>query len=310
MTPRISIIIPAYNAARWLGQTIKSALDQTWPAKEIIVVDDGSRDDTLAVAGGFVSAGVRVLTQQNRGASAARNTGLGFAQGEYIQFLDADDLLAPNKLEEQVQLLQERGGTHLSSSAWARFVHHPAEAIFTVQPNWRDLSGVEFLQLHYEAMCMMQPAAWLAHRSVIDRVGPWNESLSLNDDGEYFARVALAAGQIVFCRQARSFYRSELRDSLSQRKDHRALKSLYESVELTVGHLLAADQSPRTLAAAAFAWKWAAFELYPGAPELSLAAESKSKKLGGSPRPFPGSGRFRVAAALLGWRNAKRLLSP
>ena len=100
MTELVSILIPAYNAERWLGATIESALAQTWPAKEIIVVDDGSTDRTLAVARGFGDRGVQVITQANRGAAAARNTALRAARGAWIQFLDADDLLNPRKIEQ------------------------------------------------------------------------------------------------------------------------------------------------------------------------------------------------------------------
>ena len=154
---------------------------------------------------------------------------------------------------------------------------------------------------------MMQPAAWLAPRAVLDRAGPWNEALSLNDDGEYFARVALAARQILFCPDARSYYRSGVSSSLSRRKDRRALASYFHSVELTAAHLSAADSSPRTRAALAYAWKWLAFEMYPGAPELADRAERESLALGGSSAPFPGARKFQLLASLLGWRLARRL---
>ena len=307
MTPLVSIIIPCYNAEPWLAAAVESALGQTWPATETIVVDDGSRDGSLALARTFEPRGVRVLAQANRGAAAARNAGLAAARGAFIQFLDADDLLAPDKLAAQMRVLVPAGDRALSSSAWARFQREPAEARFTPQANWRDLSGVEFLQLHYEQGCMMQPAAWLASRALLDRAGPWDETLSLNDDGEYFARVMLAAERIVFCAAGRSYYRSALARSLSGRRDRRALESLFRSVELTINHLLAVDRSPRSLAAAAYAWKWTAFELYPGAPDLSRAAEERSRKLGGTPKPFPAGGRFQLLARVLGWRLAKRL---
>jgi glycosyltransferase involved in cell wall biosynthesis len=102
---KVSIIIPAYNAEKWIGETLESALAQTWSRKEVIVVDDGSRDNTLSVAQGLASAKVKVLRQDNAGASAARNRGLALAQGELIQFLDADDLLAPDKVARQMQTL-------------------------------------------------------------------------------------------------------------------------------------------------------------------------------------------------------------
>ncbi|MDO8541021.1 MAG: glycosyltransferase family A protein [Opitutaceae bacterium] len=303
----VSIIVPCFNAERWVGAAIESAVGQTWPAKEIIVVLDGSTDGSREVVQRYRFRGVVVIEQSNRGAAAARNRGLAQARGEFIQFLDADDLLAPDKLERQLEVLGGLGDRLLSSSAWARFRADPGEARFTPQPNWRDLSGPEFLMLHYEERCMMHPAAWLAPRALLDRAGPWDETLTLNDDGEYFARVMLAADRIVFSNTARSYYRSDVPDSLSGRRDRRSLDSLYRSVELTVAHLLAADSSARARAAAAYGWKWTAFELFPGAPDLSRHAEQNSRNLGGSPRPFPAGGRFQLAARLLGWRMAKRI---
>src|SRR5438874_10844901 len=103
MKPLVSILIPAYNAEPWIANTIKSALDQTWSRTEIIVVDDGSRDQTLQVARQFASKNVSVVTQENRGASAARNKALELCQGDYIQWLDADDLLSSDKIEGQME---------------------------------------------------------------------------------------------------------------------------------------------------------------------------------------------------------------
>jgi glycosyltransferase involved in cell wall biosynthesis len=305
--PIVSIIIPCYNSARWIAATLDSALAQTWPQKEIVLINDGSTDDSLAIARRFESRHVRIIDQPNRGAAAARNAGVRASRGEYVQFLDADDLLAPDKIAQQMPILQARGPGTIASGAWARFQTDPLEAKFVSYPNWRNLTGVEFLQIHYETGSMMHPAAWLASRSLLERAGPWNESLTLNDDGEYFGRVILAAAGIVFCPEARAYYRSGLEASLSGRTDRRALTSLYGSVALTVDHLLAADASARTRAAAAYAWKWTAFELYPGAPDLSRAAEERSRALGGSTRPFPAGGRFQLASRLLGWRLAKRL---
>jgi glycosyltransferase involved in cell wall biosynthesis len=310
MASLVSIIIPCYNAEPWLAAALDSALAQTWPEKEIVVVNDGSRDQSLAVARRHQALGVQVIDQPNRGASAARNAGLRAARGAFVQFLDADDLLAPDKIERQMGVLADRGDRWLASGEWARFDRDPAAAVLAPPTNWRDLTGVEFLQLSYEELTMMHPAAWLAPRGLLDRAGPWDESLSLNDDGEYFARVMLAAERIVFCPAARSYYRSNLSGSLSGGGDRRALESLYRSAELTVSHLLGADGSPRSRAAAAYAWKWMAFELYPGAPDLSRQAERNSWALGGSRRPFPAGGRFRLVAKLLGWRRAKRLVLP
>src|SRR3984885_14720915 len=92
--PLVSIVIPAYNAEKWIADTLRSAIAQTWERKEIIVVDDGSTDQTHAIARQFEAQGVRVVKQENQGASAARNKAFSLSHGDHIQWLDADDLLA------------------------------------------------------------------------------------------------------------------------------------------------------------------------------------------------------------------------
>src|SRR4029450_13201330 len=109
MKPLVSILIPAYNAERWIADTIRSALLQTWPRKEIIVVDDGSTDRTLQAARHFASPTVSIVTQENQGASAARNRAFELCQGDYIQWLDADDLLALDKIAKQVEASDRYG---------------------------------------------------------------------------------------------------------------------------------------------------------------------------------------------------------
>ncbi len=106
MQPLVSIIIPFYNAERYLSATLQSAIDQTWNNKEIIVVDDGSTDRSIELITNFKSDKVKLYQQQNKGAAAARNLGLSHAKGEYVQFLDADDLLSKDKIEKQVLALQ------------------------------------------------------------------------------------------------------------------------------------------------------------------------------------------------------------
>src|SRR5262252_8996544 len=96
--PLVSILIPSFNAERWIRQTLESAVNQDYSHKEVILVDDGSTDRTLEIARTFESRVVRVIAQSNSGAPAARNRALAHAQGEYIQWLDADDLLAPSKI--------------------------------------------------------------------------------------------------------------------------------------------------------------------------------------------------------------------
>lgn len=310
MTPTVSILIPCYNAKRWLAATLESALAQTWPATEIIVINDGSTDDSLAVARKFAPRGVRIVDQPNSGASAARNHGLRLAAGDFIQFLDADDLLSPGKIAAQMTLLATRPPGTLATCAWGRFRDDPAAARFVDDAVFRDFTAVDFLVLAGDTGAMLHPSCWLVPRAVVERAGPWDETLSLNDDGEYFARIMLASAGIAFCADpaARSYYRSGLGGSLSQQRGEKARRSQFRSIELIAAHLQAAEASPRTRRAAANYYRRFVHDFFPFPADLMRAAETRIAALGGSTLPAPPMGpRSAALARLVGWRNVSRL---
>jgi glycosyltransferase involved in cell wall biosynthesis len=308
--PLVSIIIPCFNAEAWLAETLESGLAQTWPEKEIIVINDGSRDDSLSVARRFESRGVTVVGQPNRGASAARNHGLRLARGEFIQFLDADDLLAPGKIAAQMELLATRPAGSIASCAWGRFQDDPARTEFCDDAVFRDFVAVDFLVLGADRGVMMHPSAWLVPRNVLDRAGPWNESLTLNDDGEYFCRVLLAGTGVAFCPgpAARSFYRSGLPGSLSQRRGERARRSQFHSVELITAHLLATEDSARIRRAAANYYQRFIHDFFPFPADLMQTAKVRAAELGGATLDAPPMGpRTRLLASFIGWKLVWRL---
>ncbi len=305
--PVVSIVIPCHNAAPWLADTLESALAQTAPSQEIILVDDGSTDESRAIAGRFGERGVHTIAQPRRGAAAARNAGLREARGEFVQFLDADDLLSPDKIDRQVRLLEAAGPDQVASCAWGRFEGAPAEARFVDDAVFRDLSPVEFLLLAGDRGAMMHPAAWLAPRRLLEAAGPWDERLTLNDDGEYFCRVVLASRGIRFSADGRTYYRSRLESSLSQRADPRALRSLFLSVELFAEHLQTVEDSPRVRRSLANYYQRFVYSAYPEVPDLVRAATVRIASLGGATiRPEMGA-RTAMLARVLGWRAVWRL---
>jgi len=276
VTALVSIVIPCYNAEAWIAQAIESSLAQTWPQKEVIVVNDGSRDGSVAVARTFEGAGVRVIDQPNRGASAARNAGLDAARGEFLQYLDADDLLAPDKIERQMRAAAESGPGVLFSGTWGRFYGQPAAATFPPQP-----------------LCL--------------DAGPWDEHRDPDDDGEYFARVLLASRGVRFCREAVSYYRSGLTGSLSDTGSDRAWSAVYRSHGLTAERLRRAEDSPRTRHASATMFQRFIYESYPWAAECRRQAAAQVAALGGSGLEPEGGLKFQLARRFLGWRLARRL---
>jgi GT2 family glycosyltransferase len=307
MPPLVSILIPAYNAADWIAQTIQSALDQTWLNTEIIIVDDGSTDHTLDIANTFKHSKVHVLTQANQGAAAARNHALRRAQGDYIQFLDADDLLAPDKIEQQIKLLQTSPTNYIASGAWARFYRNPTDAAFKPEPLWQNMQPVDWLVCAWNGHWMMHPAAWLVPRSIAAAAGPWDERLSLNDDGEYFCRVVLASRSIQFCPEAKSYYRSGLAGSLSDWKSDAAYASACRAIAQCSQQLLYYEDSPRTRQACATLFQRFIYETYPAVSTLRQQAQQQVQKLGGTPLKPMGGPMFQRLSHLLGWRVAKHI---
>jgi glycosyltransferase involved in cell wall biosynthesis len=307
MQPLVSVLIPAYNCADWIGQTMQSVLAQTWPSLEIIVVDDGSTDQTLTIAQTFVSDRIQVFTQPNQGAATARNHAIDKAQGDYIQFLDADDLLAPDKIAQQIKLLQASPPNCIASGAWSRFYQHPREAAFTLDALWQHLSPVDWLIAAWQENLMMHPAAWLVPRSIIDAAGAWDESLSLNDDGEYFCRVILASQGVQFCGRAKSFYRSGIAGSLSGHKSDMAYQSAYHAIELCTQHLLDMESSPRTQVVCSMLFQRFIYETYPAVSALQKQAEQQVQALGGWTLAPSGSPTFEQLNQRFGWRMAKQI---
>lgn len=208
MQPLVSILIPSYNAKEWIAETLHSALGQTWARKEIIVVDDGSTDGTADVARRFASKQVSVVSVENQGAAAARNRAFQLSQGDYIQWLDADDLLMEDKIERQLGTLQlDEDKPMLLSSPWAYFYYRTQHARFVHTPLCDDLTAVEWLLRKMGENLHMQTATWLTSRKLCEAAGPWDKRLMSDDDGEYFCRVLLAAGQSRFVPETGVYYR-------------------------------------------------------------------------------------------------------
>jgi glycosyltransferase involved in cell wall biosynthesis len=310
----VSIIIPFYNSEKHIEDTIRSAMGQSWPNKEIILVDDGSIDQSLSIAKKYVSDQVKVYTQKNKGASAARNNGLNKAAGDYIQFLDADDLLGTNKIASQVKLLQSNPGKISVCST----VHFPDgknhcdfkpsdyEEAFLIdsEPLWflNNLWGG-----YTDNASMIQPNAWLVPKAIIDKGGPWNEELTLDDDGEFFCRVILASEGIVVARDTFNYYRKSPGKSLSTKKDLKSLQSAYASITLKQQHLRAFN-SDLTNKIITRSLTSLLADTYPEHKQLSARIMSDIKELGGTGyTPALGGRTIEYIKGIIGWKAARKM---
>src|SRR5207249_9922839 len=146
-------------------------------------------------------------TQANQGSCAARNKAFELCQGDYVQWLDADDLLSRDKIGKQMEIVERYGSKRtLLSSAWGYFMYRPAKAKFIPTPLWCDLSPTEWLTRKWEGNWHVQTASWLVSRELTEAAGSWDTRLLSDDDGEYFSRVIGISRAIRFITESRIYY--------------------------------------------------------------------------------------------------------
>lgn len=186
--PGVSVIIPAYNAERFVGEAIESVLAQTWRDLECIVVDDGSTDATGVIASGFDDPRVVVVSKKNeRTVALARNVGLDAARAPLIAFLDADDVWLPPKLEKQIALLRRRADVGLVVCGYAISDEQLHPRTIIVPDRWRlDLRD----WLLQQGNGIGVSSTGLLRRDVVDIVGRFNPLLSVSEDCDFATRVA------------------------------------------------------------------------------------------------------------------------
>ena len=183
-TPLVSVVIPCYNQAHFLGDAIDSVLAQDYAPIEIVVVNDGSTDDTAAVAGRYTS--VRLVRQENRGLAEARNTGLAHSRGELLVFLDADDRLLPGALRIGATVLSQQA--HLGFAAGqSRFINSDGVPLPTGQPLRGASDGyIELLRRN----SIRNPAMVMFRRAVLERVGGFDRRVPACADYEMYLRIS------------------------------------------------------------------------------------------------------------------------
>lgn len=194
--PTVSVIIPAYNSAPFIGETLKSVLNQTFTSHEIIVINDGSPDtEDFERELEPYAARIRYLKQENRGAAAARNTGLRAARGEFVAFLDADDTWLPNYLEEQIRFLKSTDADFVYSDAQLTGQSPLAGQTFMqVQPSRGQVTTASLLAVRVTVLT----SAVLARRKPILEVGLFDEGIKRGHDFDLWFRLAKAGARCAY----------------------------------------------------------------------------------------------------------------
>jgi glycosyltransferase involved in cell wall biosynthesis len=307
-TKKVSILIPCYNSEAFLADTINSAINQTLKNIDIIILDDGSTDNSFQIAKSFASNKVKVIQQENSGACAARNKAFELSTGDYIQYLDADDLLSENKITEQMNLFEKYGDEIVVSCQWDRFKSDPEEATFPqrfLDEDWE--SPIDWLVNSWEGNGMMAQHAWLTPRSLIEKAGPWDVRLNINQDGEFFSRVLLQSKAIKFCPDAKVYYRSGNPESISKKASRAKAESLLLSYQLYVKNTLPKVNNENVRHALMINFLGFIYRFNDSHPDLSSIARQEIKKLGFDNLPVYGGKNFKAAAKILGFENTLKL---
>lgn len=193
--PLVSIIIPCYNAIDFIEEAVQSALNQTYPRKEIIVVDDGSTDGSLSLIWNFGNK-IRWETGPNRGGGAARNVGLKMARGDFVQFLDADDLLDSNKLEMDVNALQTTQA-ELVYSGWRQFCIETPDLVTNYSVSSRSNDTI-IIALQWQHISTNSA---LINKDALLAIDGFREDLPCCQDRDLYIRLACSCSKFTHIRK-------------------------------------------------------------------------------------------------------------
>ena len=244
MKPLISIIIPCYNSSTYLAETLTNVLAQSYPDFECILVDDGSTDNTKLIANDFAAKDKRIhyYQQNNGGVSTARNAGIKFSIGEFIQFLDADDLMPPEKLKIHAEYLLSHPEVDIVFTEYVQF--NKAEVLtpefvannknnFTKKTTWEKENILKYLVLD-NIMC---PHAALSRRKVADTIG-FDPNLRHCEDYDFWFRSAISGFHFSYLENPGSvcFYRKHPGNKSSNSARMYYYRTLVKQKELTVIH--------------------------------------------------------------------------
>ena len=311
-TPLVSILIPLYNAEAYVAETLDSVLAQTYTNWECIVVDDHSTDDSARVVETYCQKHpdkIKLYTNPRKGACAARNVAFEKSLGEFIQYLDADDLLGEDKIEKQVEVLAFRDDSAAFCDTY-RFKEDVVNS-WCLEPMFAFMNHTPaefFINLWggKGKFSMIQTSAWLVPRRII--VFSWNEDLTKDQDGEFFAHnLLLYANTIVFVPVVRNYYRvHQNHQNISSLRGRIHIQSNLLATKLKAQYLFAKTQHVEARQAIATQFKHVAVEAWPLYKDLTIEAMKYCNQYGGSSYvPALGGRLVEMGHKLLGWKISK-----
>jgi glycosyltransferase involved in cell wall biosynthesis len=300
MQPLVSILIPCYNAGPWVAQCVQSALDQTYPRKEIVVVDDGSTDNSLDVIRSFGDR-IRFESGPNRGGNVARNRLMQLSSGEWLEFLDADDFLLPQKIEKQLALLNNQPELDVVYSPTLHVYEDSGSEIATPIED-------DDLYANYFRWAYFSTTSLLLKKSAVMDVGGWKEDQEVCQEHELILRLILAGKKFAMMPEALGINRMQYGNSVSRRSPLKTLRMKMALSEKFEAHLLALGEMNEVRQ---FALAQARFEAartaYPLDKEYARVMMKKARQAAPI-TSFKGVNRYyRWAMRLVGFDLAERI---
>ena len=315
MSNKVSIIMPAYNASAYIAEAIQSVLNQTWTNWELIIVDDGSTDDTLQIAQSFArkDSRIQVYHQHNQGGCAARNEALKHITGNYVQYLDADDVLHADKLSLQMAIYNQPDETDglLVFSKCYRL--HSTGELSPASMSWlyHDyMNPVDLLIATWNARGnAIQYSSYLIPKNIVDKVGLWNINLTRSQDCEYMARVLSNALHLCYVDTAVYYYRIVTGSVSNKPLSLRQIESECDVADVVSSIILARVKTKEAIRACSVHYTDLLTAYYPK-NKLFINRILSQMKIYNLPFNFENRGRlFHMLKNIFGWRVAVRIIN-
>ncbi len=307
--PLVSIIIPCYNSESFVADAIQCSLDQTYQSCEIIVIDDGSTDRSSEIIESFGER-IQHVSSSNKGGCSARNLGFEKAMGSFIQFLDSDDLMAPDKIEKQLATIESHPNW-ISTCPYVDFENSLNEVDASIDRSpLTDSSDpldwiIERISTHSSKSSVAH--SFLTPRELIRRAGPWNENLKINQDGEFFARVLLQAEEIRFEANTQVYYRRHRNPSVSKVRSSDRVISSIDACKRIASHVIQKKDNEEIRQALRQMYLGVIHTYYPQFAHEIEEAESAISELGFESLGTFGGPNFQRLSRIIGFKNALRL---
>lgn len=307
-SPLVSVVMPVYNGMPFLPEALESVRKQSYRNLEIIIVDDGSTDSTADYLMALNDSRLRILRQPNKGQCAALNCGITNATGDYIKFVDHDDLINANHIEAQLNAIGSCSDV-VASCRWGYFRGNPDASWFPDEVTHRNYDEpmdflVDSLTRDHQ---MLGGWMWLIPKSMLATAGGWDERLSFDNDYEFSTRLLLASDGVRFASDAKFFYRKGVQSSMTQGFDRSAMESAYLAGMQATERILAYENSERTRRMCADRLQKRLFQFYPEYPELAREIERRISELGGSKLVLQGGPVLRFLRGFMPWKMIRRL---